>query len=265
MNPILSGIVLALLLLLQIGGKAGMGGVAGTGGGPSPFNPCLVSAWPMNEGSGLTLHDTSIGGTNTATISGAGAVTWTANLIKSGVTSPSWNASGNALATSTTLTNFTGSTPFSVSVWANPSPSSSTLFGTLNTGSNFIGWELAVKSVAGPPAVATDFFLINNYPSNAIDIQTTSTLSGLNYIVVTYDGSKTAAGSLIYINGFVQTTSINANTLTASTASGLPVRFGARNNATEEFSGAMGFAEVYNCVLTPTQIATYNAAGPGIY
>jgi hypothetical protein len=87
-----------------------------------------------------------------------------------------------------------------------------------------------------------------------------------HYLVITCDGSQTAAGVIAYIDGTVAGafTPVH-NSLTLTAASGLPVTLGARINGTVPLTGAMAFAEIYNCVLTPTQIATYYASGPGIY
>lgn len=226
------------------------------------LNPCLISAWPMNEGSGLTLHDTSTGGTNTATINTGASVTWQSNAGLPGTT-PKWNGSGYGLATSTTLTNFDGTTPFSVAVWVNiTSIVQNSFAGTLNASAGtFKGWELQ-----SAPDGRVYFFLVNNFPSNSIEVFGNALPTGtLHYVVATYDGSRTAAGVKLYIDGGLGILTTVNNSLSLSTANGLPARFGARNDGTAELTGAMAFAEVYNCALTSTQIATYAAAGPGIY
>jgi hypothetical protein len=148
-------------------------------------------------------------------------------------------------------------------VWRNHAVSSAdTYVGTLNT--SFQGWELAENNY--PPQVI-QFYLISTYPSNAISVRGSTSLSttGIYYLVATYDGSRTAAGVKLYVNGTLEPMTTLANTLSASTANGLPVRFNTRTDGSNAASGPMAFAEVYNCVLTPTQIATYNTAGPGIY
>lgn len=259
------GAILALLLMLTgqftIPQRTGA-----TAAGSSPFNPCLISAWPMNEGSGLTLNDVS-GNSNTATISAGAAVTWTANAIKSGVTSPSWNAAGFALASSTSLTNFTGTTPFSLSAWEDTNSSGNqTVMGTLNTSSNFQGWEMLL-GLSGSAYFINFDLISNNGSGNLIDVRTTATYSpnALHYVVITYDGSQSATGVKIYIDGTaVATTTLN-NGLTATAVSGQALVFGSRYGGSLKLSGPMGYAEIYNCALTSTQVSTYNAAGPGIY
>jgi len=255
------GIILTALLLLS-----GQYTPAGSVFTHSALNPCLVSAWAMNEGSGLTLYDTSTGGTNTATINTGASVTWQSNAGLPGTT-PLWNGTGYALATSTTLTNFTGTTPFSVTAWVKLSAlgTGETFISTLDaSGGTFRGWELSKANTADGEGL--QFFLINTYSSNTLQVQGNAAMTtGLSYVVATYDGSRTSAGIKLYINGANQSFSAPVNSLSATIASGLPVRFGARNNGSSELTGALAFAEVYNCVLTPTQITTYNAAGPGIY
>lgn len=235
---------------------------------PTSGSSCVANgAWAMNEGSGLTLHDTS-GNSNTATIDTGASVVWTANAIKSGVTSPVWaGGTGFALATSTTLTNFDGSTPFAVAAWINPTViGDQTLFGTLDAiAGTYKGWELHIQ--AGDDAIS--FLLISDFPgSDYLYLQSSPalTVGTLNYVVATYDGSKTAAGVAIYLNGTALTTnSVGSPTLTGSAANGLPVRFASRSDGTFGYSGPMAYAEVYPCLPPTTFWAANYAAGPGIY
>lgn len=220
-----------------------------------------ISGWAMNEGSGLTLHDTL--GSDTATINAGGAVTWQTNAGLPGTT-PLWNGSGFATAANVTPTNFDGTTPFSIALWiTTPSNGAdSTMLGTLNaSGGTFQGWEVQQQNPFAGGRLT--FYLINNYPSNAIAVQSTVGIpSGLTYVVVTYDGSRTAAGVKIYFNAILQTNSVAINALSASTASGNPVRFGGRNDGTQKYTGPMAFQELFNFVLTSTQVAVFYAAGP---
>ncbi len=222
----------------------------------------LICCWSMNEGSGLTLND--VVGSNNATINTGASVTWQSNSGFPGTTTH-WNGSGYALASSTSLTNFDGTTPFSVAVWIEPgAPSSMALLGTLETGSSFKGWELSLVHSSN---VFPQFFLINTYPSNAIEIRsTTATTDGSSfpfYVVVTYDGSKTAAGALMYINGSLVGRSVLNDSLSASIATGTAVRFGARDDASLKYTGPMAFVSIYDSVLSAGQITTlYNSGVP---
>lgn len=240
------------------------------------LNPCAVGAWPMDESSGNTFHDITANA-NTATINGTLNVDyfWQSNIGLPGTTVNWGGTGGYALTTNTTITNFDGTTPFSATAWyAPPDGHAYTMMGTLLTASNFKGWSFETKAqgVTPPFVITLDFFLINSYPSNAIDVQASVGGTGVSpatgpptYFVATYDGSRTDAGVKLYANGVPLTTATNVNTLTSSTANSNPIRFASRDNGTNSLTGAMAFAEVYNCVLTPTQVATYYAGGPGLY
>jgi Concanavalin A-like lectin/glucanases superfamily len=219
------------------------------------------AGWKMDEGSGLILHDSI--GSNDATINTGPSVTWTANSIKSGVTSPVWNASGYALASNATPTNFDGTAPFSVAVWFKANAvGGQTLLGNMASASGFKGWSLEIQQTGGN--FSPLFILINTSGSNQLGVlaSTSYATGGLHYLVATYDGSRTAAGAKLYVDGSLVSVSGLFDSLTASTASGLPVRFGARDNATNKFNGAMAYDQIFNVALTSTQISAFFAAGP---
>lgn len=251
MIRILSAIIVGILLngqTVNTGHHRGLGVPACT----------ALSAWPMNEGSGLTLHDVSVGGTNTATINTGASVTWQSNAGLPGTTTL-WNGSGFALAASSTLTNFDGSLPFAVAGWYTFSSASATFIGDLDTSINR-GWELQESGSN------LYFNLFNSFPSPTLQVHTTSTVSAaLHYAAITYDGSRSAAGVHIYIDGSNVTITSVFDTLAGTTATGLPARFGARDNGSLGYTGAMAFIEIYPCVPAPTFWATNFAAGPGIY
>lgn len=242
------------------------------GMGPGPgtphaagLNACLISGWPMNEGSGVTLHDTSTGGTNTATVNNISNITWGTHAGYPG-SSILWGTSAIAFATSTTLTNFTGTSPFSITVWADGDNGNTVYTSNMaNSTSAQVGWVLWHHTVSAGHALL-EFRLVNNLSTNAIIVNgSTNFTGGTNYIVVTYDGSQTAAGVKLYLNGALETNSVVQNNLSASAASGLAPAFNAFRDGSLPGGRVMGYGEFYNCALTSTLISTYNAAGPGIY
>lgn len=233
---------------------------------PSASAPPL-SAWPSTEASGLLIHDVS-GNNNTATISGAGAVTWESNAGLPGIT-PFWLGTGDAQATSATLTNFDGTKAFSAGIWiANDSSTTSTYLSSLNAGAgSFQGWEISKDSVG-----RLVFFLINTYPGNAIETHTTAaaiTGSGRHYMLVSYapqvDGSMKAAGVAVCVDGLNQPLTSVHDTLTATSANGIPLFFAARSDLSAPYHGAMAFVEMYPYVVPTTQCAINSALGPAIY
>jgi len=225
---------------------------------PPPPIPNPLAIWKMQEGSGVSLNDTG-GSADNATITPSSAVTWQSNAGLPGFT-PLWNGSGHANAASTTLTNFDGTTPFTVSLWMNPSSLSGAMISTLS-GANTNGWAVEMNGASSPIA----FFLINAFPANGLVVSSnTGSLSTgvLHHVVVTYDGSRTPAGVKIYIDGVSVATSILLNTLTATAANGTPISFGARPAPSTFYSGSMAFVRIYTAVLTAPQVSVLFGLGP---
>lgn len=257
---------LVLLLFMQSAISPGRGTFVGGG-----LNACIVSAWAMNEGSGTTFNDTS-GNTNTGTAS-LSDFAWTANAIKTGVTSPLWNGTvAGGAATSTTVTNFTNTQAFSAAIWvkniavsdANEQSFLSTL--SVMTGT-YQGWEISKQSSTdATPNSFTAVFVSNVGTGNLMQVTANTSINdtNLHYLVMTYNGSSNTSGIALYIDGVASSTNALFNSLTATTAGGIPVQFAQRNDGSVALFGATGYAEVYNCALTSGQVATYFARGPGI-
>lgn len=97
----------------------------------------------------------------------------------------------------------------------------STVMGDMLQGGTFRGWEMHVgTTVNGGNSAGTTVWLLNTYPSNAI--QVSSAVNVLNnawhHVAFTYDGSKTAAGVKIYVDGAPAAATATLNTLTATIA-----------------------------------------------
>lgn len=215
--------------------------------------PCApVSAWPMTEGSGLTLNDTS-GNSNTATINSAGSVTWQANAGFTGVT-PRWNGTGFATSASTTLTSFTGLTPFTMHVKESNTMSgvAAAFMSTLNVTAAAIGWEFGM-STSGTALFAVIFSIGSNgvNVSGSVPINT----GAARDVTVTYDGSQHASGVKFYIDGVADTNAVAQDNLTLNTSNGLPITFGKRNDNTSELTGAMASVKIYPCLFNAAQAA----------
>src|ERR1700679_1396372 len=142
---------------------------------PATLPSNLILGLPMNDGSGLILHDVSVNADN-ATLSGAGAVTWQSNVGFPGTTTL-WSGTGNAVVSNPALVNFDGTKPFSVTVWVKATSSSSqqTLVGTLNPPANFMGWE--VQNGDGAVAGKLQFLMLNSFMSNGIWVTGNTTIN----------------------------------------------------------------------------------------
>lgn len=110
------------------------------------------------------------------------------------------------------------------------------------------------------------FFLANSVASNGIDIATTSTSWGAawTHVVVTYDGSSTAAGTRIYVNGILQSVTVSQDTLSTSTVTTTPFNLLSRTNGTACLVGDLDNVGVYDVELTSEEVEAIYAAATAI-
>lgn len=119
-----------------------------------------------------------------------------------------------------------------------------------------------MDNVGQPTVYMISDISVNNYLGVAVPLVLSAVL---HYFVFTYDGSRTAAGVKIYVDGAVQTTTTLQDTLTGTLASGLPVTIARDINASNFFSGPMAFIQIVNTVWSAGKIAANFALGPAIY
>jgi hypothetical protein len=220
--------------------------------------PVPLEWWKCNEGSGTTLA-TQSGSGDTISLSN---VTWSnpGSAFPFLVPTLTSAASSYGIGANATNTNFTGTTPFSVSVWLYPTTLSGTSFplSTLSGGGP-TGWELQLSS--GVIGVV----LLVSYPTNGIDVNgsVSLTANALNHAVFTYDGSQNGAGVKIYLNGVLQTSTVVQSNLTSSIANGQPISFGTRQGlqGTYTFPGSMADVRIFGTALNQTQVTKLFAGG----
>lgn len=207
-------------------------------------NANLVEGWPATDGTGTSFANPITGNTITGISGGSwGTVTGLGEAY-------TFAGTGMGTATNDTNTNFTGTTPFSISVC--------TYFTGLNYGQAVVG-SFAATTLQGwgifqQNANELTFALFNNSSSNLIQVATTAAnlVTDTKYqIGVTYDGSQTAAGVIIYVNGVAQSVTVEYNDLSATTANGLPLQVGGSTNISGyDLSGAIGALRIYNAVVS---------------
>jgi Concanavalin A-like lectin/glucanases superfamily len=236
------------------------GGVFLSAGLPAP-----VEQWLMNEGSGNVFHTSSGSGNNL----NASNITW-ASVAGFPGTVPVFNGSNSsATGVNQTNTNFTGTTPFSVSVWAlvtsfaAPNEGGGTLVTTLQ-GGNLQGWEVAVNGDASQFQLF-NMDLINNASGNNVAVVASSqpSIGVIHHFCATYDGSQRASGITLYLDGVAQAVNIGEDDLTASIANTQPIVLGGRTtNGTCFFDGSMADVRIYDLELNSSQVGALFTAGP---
>jgi hypothetical protein len=214
-----------------------------------------VQQWYMNEGTS-PMADSS-GNANNLTNSG---VTYSSigGLLPNAVT---YNGSTSAtVATNAALTDFSATTPVSACAWAVQTSNSAeqALAGDLNASNNSQGWEFGY---AGAGLIETNL-IANAGAGNLIRKLFNGPASGVHHICFTYDGSQSAAGVLMYVDAATATVnSIASDSLTGSTAGGLPVNVGMSNGGVNNFSGGIADVRIFNYSLTQVQVQAIYAGG----
>jgi hypothetical protein len=256
--------------ILFFGGDLLMIGASTDSSGGGSSLPTPVEQWLMNEGSGSVFHTSSTSGNNIT----ASNITWATVSGFPGTVPVFDGTNGQGTGANQTNTNFTGTTPFSVSLWALinafTAPSGDGGAGTFVTtlqGGNFTGWEVSINGTGSTPTNgAFTMDLGNNFnDGNAIQVVThsPSPLGDVHNFVATYDGSQTAEGVKLYIDGVAQAVTISEDGLSGSIANTQPVVVGARaTNGGGFFDGSLADIRIYDVELTSSQVSTLFTNGP---
>ena len=99
--------------------------------------------------------------------------------------------------------------------------------------------------------------LVKRWLDDALRVETERSLD-LNqwrHVLMTYDGSRTADGVKIYIDGVPQKLKINLDDLNQSFETSEPLRIGAGGGAENRFQGQIHDARVHKVALTPAEAA----------
>ena len=220
----------------------------------------LVGGWPMENGSGTTSTDPYTG--NNLTITPGGGSWGTLAGVSGGV----YNFDGTAtLMTAANHTNLDFNYNQDFSGWCavdfTSTGSYETLISTLVAGSSYQGWEFSLAYFTGN--YFTAFFLVNAYPSNALQVDSIPSISAgaLHDVGFSYNGSvsHTHTGVKLYIDGAnVSGTAVSDTLTTTTTNSQVPV-IGARPNSTDFLKGDLGPCYTGNRVWTGAEFSALHS------
>lgn len=156
--------------------------------------------------------------------------------------------------------------PFSISVWFKTSTSAANLYlfsKKLHSGALQTGYALSLGT-----STRLEVRLHNDRGSNEITIYYTHA-AGLyrdgewHQAVFTYDGSATAAGVTLYIDGAVQTPSVQDDTLSATIDTAAVASIGSQNGSNRFFSGDLDEVSAWDVELSAGEVAeTFDDNGP---
>lgn len=140
--------------------------------------------------------------------------------------------------------------PFSISVWVNvPSLGSMAVLSRMDEAMNYRGYDLLL--VNGKIEV----HLVDQWPSNAIKVSSQQAISPNQWhpIVLTYDGSKKAAGVKLYIDGKEVKFDTPNNNLTGSLETDKPFHIGLREKSLP-LTGLVDELRIFDGVLSAEHV-----------
>ena len=141
---------------------------------------------------------------------------------------------------------------FSYGAWIKPAGElSAGIIARMDEGNDFRGWDLWQQG--------KDFaaHIINKWPENALKVATQGGPLKPNewqHVFVTYDGSAKPEGLKLYLNGVVQKTTIEQNSLTDTIRNKVPLRIGQRSNGSVFENGQVQDVRLYNRTLTGGEV-----------
>jgi len=140
--------------------------------------------------------------------------------------------------------------PFSISVWVHvPSLGSMAVLSRMDEAMNYRGYDLLL--VNGKIEV----HLVDQWPSNAIKISSQQAISPNQWhaIVLTYDGSKKAAGAKLFIDGKEVKFDTPNNNLTGSLETDKPFHIGLREKSLP-LTGLVDELRIFDSVLSAEHV-----------
>jgi hypothetical protein len=147
---------------------------------------------------------------------------------------------------------FDRTTPYTVSAWISISKrgTGGPVFGKMDTASDFRGWDVWLEQ----DKVATH--LINAWPDNALKVSSRTPFQpGKWYhVCASYDGSGSAAGMRLFIDGEPQPVDVQADTLKATTKNSVPFVLGQRSTGPRTAGVGVYDVRLYDRGLTGGEV-----------
>lgn len=236
---------------LYLGSKAGVVGKSK----PERLNNGLIGYWTFdgNKIAGVTAYDSSTSGNNGTMTNGP--------LPTIGKVGQALRFDGTddyvAIGNSSTY-NFDRANTFSISAWFYKDSITGPLgiFTKQNTTTGqFTGYGIAILNNNLTPS-----FGLQSNTSNQANITSPAVSAGAwHHIVGTYDGSSSASGLKMYVDGVLQSSTITSDTLTSSIVNTVAPQISGRNGANQLSPGKIDEVRLYNRVISAAEVtALYN-------
>jgi len=215
-----------------------------------------VGHWPLNESAGTNVPDISDNDADGTTINMEDG-DWVSAKLNNGLLFDGVDEYVNL----GDIADFERTDPFSLEMWFKTTTAAAEMMLTrqLNA-STFRGWNLFIEG----GKIKTSF-ISDNAALDRIFIETNGTFNNdeFRHLVLTYDGSSDTSGMTIYIDGFVEATTILTNNLTGSISVSTDTLIAARGG-TINFTGIVDEVIIYDIELTAANVTTRFNSGTGI-
>lgn len=215
----------------------------------------LVGHWKLDETSGTTAADSSGNGNDGTLQNGMDA----ANDSSSGAVGTSLAFDGiddNIAIANESNFDFERTDPFSISVWINRTSNADEddIIEKVDI-SGYRGYGLWMDVGANEVTVS----LTNNAGSNQINMETSGaniTPQEWHHVLMTYDGSSSASGVTVYVDGVAATLNTYLDNLTATMLNNNPVLIGTDfdSGGCCEFNGKIDDVRIYDRALSAAEI-----------
>ncbi len=147
---------------------------------------------------------------------------------------------------------------FSVGAWVNISKDAGgSFFAKMRNGETHQGYDLYLENGK------ISAHLIHKWPENFIKVTTVDALpvEKWNHVMFTYDGSSKASGVKLYVNGKLQQTQPDKDTLNGSIKTSSPLLIGSRFQGGQYSNGKLQNFQFYTKALSPTEIVSVAKLG----
>lgn len=216
-----------------------------------------VGHWRLNESSGTNAVDSSGNGNDGTTINMEDA-DWVSGKLNNALRFDGTNEYVNC----GDIANFTKCCPFSTSSWVKfTSAATQIIVSRQEVGGGKPGWSIL------PSGGSINVLIINSTTSNnRIQVQTGRTLNdGLwHHVVTTYDGSETAAGVHMYIDGEDATLVTIYDNLRNDIVNSADCNIGSRDNGSNPFDGDIDDVHIFGRELSQSDVDLLHNSDNGL-
>ncbi len=211
--------------------------------------PALLAFWQLNDAAGVSTYADSA--TSPHTLTKVGGITSGSTALITGSTDTSCLFNGSTgyaqTAAAVASMNFDRTKAFGVECILKLASATGEqiIVGNIDASGAFTGWEVSVTGGQ------LQFILSSAYPTSVIQVVSSAAVisAGTRYhVVFQYDGSSSAAGVVMYVNGTFVTMTTIQDTLTTATTTTQKVTVGARSSSapSSPFNGNLQELAVYD-------------------